>query len=68
MKMVMTTKMKTMNISPLMLFAGIVAFLCLMPTDNVLFVNAKSEEGKIENKPLNNDSVDIDRNLIGKYI
>jgi hypothetical protein len=62
MMMVTTMKMKMMNIAPLMLFAGIFAF-----------VNANSEELKIEKKPLNynndikNDGVvDINRNLIGK--
>ena len=58
MMMVTSMKMKMMNISPLMLFAGIVAF-----------VNANSEELMIEKKPLsyNNDTkVDINRNLIGK--
>jgi trypsin len=71
MMMVTTMKMKMMNISPLMLFAGIITFLCLLPTDNVVFVNANSEELKIEKKPLsynngiNNDGVvDINRNLI----
>ena len=56
--MVTSMKMKMMNISPLMLFAGIVAF-----------VNANSEELMIEKKPLsyNNDTkVEINRNLIGK--
>ena len=56
--MVTSMKMKMMNISPLMLFAGIVAF-----------VNANSEELMIEKKPLsyNNDTkVDVNRNLIGK--
>ena len=56
--MVTSMKMKMMHISPLMLFAGIVAF-----------VNANSEELMIEKKPLsyNNDTkVDINRNLIGK--
>ena len=55
---VTSMKMKMMNISPLMLFAGIVAF-----------VNANSEELMIEKKPLsyNNDTkVEINRNLIGK--
>ena len=58
MMMVTSMKMKMMNISPLMLFAGIVAF-----------VNANSEELMIEKKPLsyNNDTkVEINRNLIGK--
>ena len=56
--MVTSMKMKMMHISPLMLFAGIVAF-----------VNANSEELMIEKKPLsyNNDTkVEINRNLIGK--
>ena len=56
--MVTSMKMKMMHISPLMLFAGIVAF-----------VNANSEELIIDSKPLsyNNDTkVDINRNLIGK--
>jgi hypothetical protein len=71
--MKMKMKMKMKNISPLMLFAGIIGFLSLIPTDNVVFVNANSEELKIEKKPLsynndmNNDGVvDINRNLIGE--
>jgi len=62
MMMVSTMKMKMMSISSLMMFAGIIAF-----------VNANSEELKIEKKPisLNNDIkndgvVNINRNLIGK--